>query len=150
MNSMRTQPSTQRRPRVWPWVAVLGALHGIGHPSLAQSAEPGEALCDPRLHDPSEYQVAIDRRTGITFIHSPCGWEFIGVVAKATIDADIARSGAKPVPARVLRAEIVLRPWLARYEAPANSQLSVALPARALAPVVQTQPSSAPPPPSRK
>jgi hypothetical protein len=73
------------------------------------------AVCDTASLRPDQFDVAIDRATGISFVHTPCGWTYIGVVKRAAIDDGITLANAKPVPAKVLAAEITLQPWLASF-----------------------------------
>jgi hypothetical protein len=86
-------------------LGILGAAH----------AQDNSATCNPAQYKPEKFQVAIDRASGIAFIHSPCGWTFMGVVARDSIAEGIEMSQAKTVPAEVLRAEITQRPWLAEH-----------------------------------
>jgi hypothetical protein len=69
-------------------------------------------LCEPAQFSPDQYQVAIDRATGITLIQSPCGWEFVGVSERSAIEENIRLANAQPVPADVLAAQMVLQPQL--------------------------------------
>ena len=75
--------------------------------------EPG---CVTSAFKPEQFEVAVDRESGIAFIHTPCGWSLLGVLRSATIDEDLVRSKAKPVPRAVLAAAIILQPWLANYQ----------------------------------
>ena len=73
------------------------------------------AFCDNAALRPEQFEVAIDRASGIAFVHTPCGWTYMGVIKPESIDADIATASAKPVPANVIAAEFTLRPWLASF-----------------------------------
>jgi hypothetical protein len=88
----------------------------LGFLGAAQAqAQDNAATCNPAQYKPEQFQVAIDRASGISFIHSPCGWTYMGVVAKDAIAEGIEMSQAKPVPAVVLQAELARQPWLAKY-----------------------------------
>jgi hypothetical protein len=107
---------------------LAAALMTFGFLGAAQ-AQDNSATCNPAQYKPEQFQVAIDRTSGISFIHSPCGWTYMGVVAKDSIDQDIEMSGAKPVPAQVLQAEVKRQPSLAKYLAP-RTDLFASLPMR--------------------
>jgi hypothetical protein len=79
---------------------------------LTQAAGMG---CSNASFKPEQFEVAIDRPSGITFIATPCGWSYVGVVSPDAIDQGIQLSQAKPVPAEVLAAELVLQPWLKNF-----------------------------------
>jgi hypothetical protein len=84
-------------------------------PSGLATTPAMSAACDPASLRPDQFEVAIDRATGISFVHTPCGWSYMGVVKRDAIDEGIALANATPVPAKVLAAEITLRPWLASF-----------------------------------
>jgi hypothetical protein len=96
---------------------LAAALMTLGFLGAAQ-AQDNAATCNPAQYKPEQFQVAIDRASGIAFIHSPCGWTYMGVVAKDSIAEGIEMSRAKSVPAAVLRAEIARQPALARHLGP--------------------------------
>lgn len=99
-------------------VLASSALAASALPVIAPaSAEVGSraADCDNATLRPEQFEVAIDRASGIAFVHTPCGWTYMGVVKRESIDGDIAMANAKPVPANVIAAEITLRPWLASF-----------------------------------
>lgn len=95
--------------------AALAALLGGLAPAPAAHAQSSDLVCEAARHRPELFKVAIDRDSGIAFVHSPCGYTYMGVVSQATIDADIEMSEAEPVPAEVLRAEVNRQPELAKY-----------------------------------
>lgn len=81
----------------------------------AAGAQAETAGCKVADYHPLASKVAIDRASGLAFVHSPCGYTFMGVVARETIDQDIAMSEAEGVPVSVVRAEVAKRPELAQY-----------------------------------
>lgn len=89
----------------------------LGSIAAAQTDDPrGSGLaCESARHRPDLFRVAIDRDSGIAFVHTPCGYTYLGVVARQTIDEDIRMSEAEPVPTEVLRAELARQPALAKY-----------------------------------
>jgi hypothetical protein len=89
--------------------AVVVGLAAAG----SATAEP--TGCKAADFHPLASKVAIDRDSGLAFVHSPCGYTFMGVVARETIEQDIAMSGAEAVPVAVVRAEVAKRPELAQY-----------------------------------
>lgn len=86
------------------------------NPSLSGNNLIAPVGCDTRAYKPEQFEVAIDRATGIAFVHSPCGWSFMRVITSEAIAQGIKLASAKPVPRAVLAAEITLQPWLARYQ----------------------------------
>ena len=90
--------------------SVVAAPTGL--PSALPINAPLSVACDTASLRPEQFDVAIDRASGIAFVHTPCGWTYMGVVKRESIDDGIALANAKPVPAKVLAAEITLRPWL--------------------------------------
>lgn len=99
--------------------AVLGVLPAA---PTAHAQSPGLS-CEAARHRPDLFKVAIDRDSGIAFVRSPCGYTYMGVVARETIDEDIRMSDAEPVPADVLRAEVMRQPELARFLPVRESEL---------------------------
>lgn len=89
-------------------VVAVGCLAATG-------PQAETAGCKAADYHPLASKVAIDRVSGLAFVHSPCGYTFMGVVARETIDQDIAMSEAETVPASVVRAAVVKRPELAQY-----------------------------------
>ena len=97
-------------------LAVIGLFTAAAWGQTGGGGDRG--ACNPSHYKPEQFQVAIDRASGIAFIHSPCGWTYIGVVARESIDADIRRSGAKRVPGTILQAEIERQAWLETLRKP--------------------------------
>jgi hypothetical protein len=96
--------------------AALIALYFVV-PATAAQLPSEAAICSTSVFKPDQFEVAIDRASGITFVQTPCGWSYIGIVAPESIAEGIQMSNAKPVPAKVLAAELTLQPWLANYRA---------------------------------
>lgn len=104
-------------------VLAANAAPATGNDAVVDAAAVGgtgekaatAAACEPSRLRPDDYEVAIDRASGITLIQTPCGWTFLGVVRRESIDESVAMARAKPVPASVMAAQIAQRPWLAAF-----------------------------------
>ena len=78
-------------------VLASSALAASALPVTAPaSAEAGSraADCDNTTLRPEQFEVAIDRASGIAFVHTPCGWTYMGVVKRESIAS--RRSNAAP------------------------------------------------------
>jgi hypothetical protein len=83
--------------------------------SYARTAELSRVACSNTNFKPEQFEVAIDRATGLAFVQTPCGWNFMGVLQGDSIEEGIALAKAKPVPAKVIAAELTLQPWLKSF-----------------------------------